>query len=616
MQIERLDVTVVVPVTRIAATNRLLRSLACSIRHCQFCPTSLILVCSATVASQLNFVSCIPIYVVHVQSQNVSYRRNIGSRYADTEWILYLDDDIVVPKQYFTQLRKQINRNGTDIIQGIAWRPVHRNALIAKLEAIHYLRTIRRDWSTRLLGQLDPRNLLIKRTVAWEFPFNERLPYGGEGHELMNRLEKAGISTCLCPVLEVYHDHRTTLWSTACQKYRYGRGRAQLYYYRSLPKSSIITFLKRHFGWSIKTLIQGQMSVAEWVYSIFIYISFWLGFLAETISTKLGGLPIRNFARTRKSSPQPGAQLPSRLEAPRVPEKTARGKVCRNLWLRINKHHSTISYTKKLQDIRITANSLIWGDVYFVLQKIIHDFGHHSIPCIYFDPPFRAKDCESWQVSPSSKYLSYETWLRTRLMLCAELLSYDGSIWIQTSPLTAPLVRRLASQLFPDKYYVAEYRWYCNRLNARNPKTFDYNILLYYGSPRVRAKPELKRIRFPESCVRKTLNTNLHCLSTTWDDIYVSFPNDPKRTYWIAPVKPRKLVHRIISLGSQEGDIVLDCFTGTGIVIELAQSMGRNWISCDARFRCVEAAAKRLTRFMRNRRRTSQQEPIRVITFE
>ena len=45
--------------------------------------------------------------------------------------------------------------------------------------------------------------------------------------------------------------------------------------------------------------------------------------------------------------------------------------------------------------------------------------------------------------------------------------------------------------------------------------------------------------------------------------------------------KPERLLERIIHLGSNSGDIVLDVFAGSGTTAAVAQKMGRRWVTCE-----------------------------------
>jgi adenine-specific DNA-methyltransferase len=58
--------------------------------------------------------------------------------------------------------------------------------------------------------------------------------------------------------------------------------------------------------------------------------------------------------------------------------------------------------------------------------------------------------------------------------------------------------------------------------------------------------------------------------------------------------KPKALLERVIRASSNPGDIVLDCFIGSGTTAMVAQMLGRRWIGCDINKGAVQTASKRL----------------------
>ena len=58
--------------------------------------------------------------------------------------------------------------------------------------------------------------------------------------------------------------------------------------------------------------------------------------------------------------------------------------------------------------------------------------------------------------------------------------------------------------------------------------------------------------------------------------------------------KPSKLLERIISMSSNEGDIVLDCFCGSGTTPLVAEQLGRKWIAADLGRFAIHTTRKRL----------------------
>lgn len=58
--------------------------------------------------------------------------------------------------------------------------------------------------------------------------------------------------------------------------------------------------------------------------------------------------------------------------------------------------------------------------------------------------------------------------------------------------------------------------------------------------------------------------------------------------------KPEALLERIITVSSNENDLVLDCFCGSGTTAAVAEKLGRRWISCDLGRFAIHTARKRL----------------------
>jgi site-specific DNA-methyltransferase (adenine-specific)/adenine-specific DNA-methyltransferase len=58
--------------------------------------------------------------------------------------------------------------------------------------------------------------------------------------------------------------------------------------------------------------------------------------------------------------------------------------------------------------------------------------------------------------------------------------------------------------------------------------------------------------------------------------------------------KPEALLERIIKSSSKPGDIIMDCFMGSGTTCAVAQKLGRRWIGCDINTGAINTTIKRL----------------------
>jgi adenine-specific DNA-methyltransferase len=82
--------------------------------------------------------------------------------------------------------------------------------------------------------------------------------------------------------------------------------------------------------------------------------------------------------------------------------------------------------------------------------------------------------------------------------------------------------------------------------------------------------------------------------SDVWDDIQAvrSWHKDEATGY--ATQKPETLLDRVIIASSDEGDLVLDCFSGSGTTASSSEKLKRRWIACDLGRFAVHTARKRL----------------------
>lgn len=78
-----------------------------------------------------------------------------------------------------------------------------------------------------------------------------------------------------------------------------------------------------------------------------------------------------------------------------------------------------------------------------------------------------------------------------------------------------------------------------------------------------------------------------------WEDI-PPINSQAKESLRYPTQKPLKLLERIISAGSNPGDVVLDPFCGCGTSVDAAQRLGRQWIGIDITYIAVDLITKRL----------------------
>jgi DNA modification methylase len=82
-------------------------------------------------------------------------------------------------------------------------------------------------------------------------------------------------------------------------------------------------------------------------------------------------------------------------------------------------------------------------------------------------------------------------------------------------------------------------------------------------------------------------------IGSIWTDI-VNLSKGQHEQVGYLTQKPEELLDRIIRASSKEGDLVLDCFAGSGTAAVAAEKLNRRWIACDLSRFAIHTTRKRL----------------------
>lgn len=102
---------------------------------------------------------------------------------------------------------------------------------------------------------------------------------------------------------------------------------------------------------------------------------------------------------------------------------------------------------------------------------------------------------------------------------------------------------------------------------------------IYWG-PDGKARPSIKRFLSEVSGLTpRTLwrHTEVGSNRTSKNEMRALFPGLPS----FATPKPERFMERVLEIASQPGDIVLDCFAGSGTTAAVAQKLGRRWVTSE-----------------------------------
>ncbi|MBI3746467.1 MAG: site-specific DNA-methyltransferase, partial [Chloroflexi bacterium] len=104
-------------------------------------------------------------------------------------------------------------------------------------------------------------------------------------------------------------------------------------------------------------------------------------------------------------------------------------------------------------------------------------------------------------------------------------------------------------------------------------------------------------------------------LQSIWDDIRPIQSQAGERIDFPTQ-KPEALINRIVDLASNPGDIVLDCFIGSGTTAAVAQKLGRRWIGADINKGAIQTTEKRLAAIIEDQARAASSEQLAMESSE
>lgn len=283
-------------------------------------------------------------------------------------------------------------------------------------------------------------------------------------------------------------------------------------------------------------------------------------------------------------------------------------------------------------------NRIYWGDNLQVMSHLLKEF-RGKVDLIYIDPPFdskaeykkaiklRGRSAESdtstfeekqyGDIWTNDEYLQF---MYERLILCRELLSDTGSIYVHMDEKRSHYVKIILDEVFGSNNFRREIVWDIQVLSGYKTITNNWvrghDIIFYYSKSSNRSfnkqkqkhrQEYLNRFNKIDKTGRKYFDgrgTIVYlddaiekgkAIGDVWSDI-MSFQQLATSTEKLGypTQKPEALLERIIKASSNPGDIVFDCFMGAGTTQAVAMKLGRRFIGADINVGAVHTTTKRL----------------------
>ena len=236
-----------------------------------------------------------------------------------------------------------------------------------------------------------------------------------------------------------------------------------------------------------------------------------------------------------------------------------------------------------------------------------------KVKLIYIDPPFATKSDfggRDGEKSYSDKIATAEfiESLRERLIYLREILADDGSIFVHLDQKMSHYVKIIMDEVFGKNNFRNEIIWGYGGGGA--PKIFypnKHDTLFWYT--KFKKWTFNKQFRpYSEKTLSRGLTAvkgNNYKLSEEgagqvdyWvdDDVQKILSPTAFENFKYPTQKPEGLLKRVVIGHSNPGDLILDCFGGSGTTSSVAEKLDRRWISCDFGKHSIYTVQRRMLR--------------------
>ena len=298
-------------------------------------------------------------------------------------------------------------------------------------------------------------------------------------------------------------------------------------------------------------------------------------------------------------------------------------------------------------------NKIFWGDNLQVMSHMLKEY-RGKIDLIYIDPPFDSKVDYKKQIKIKSKKIAgdissfeekqysdiwtndeYLQFMYERLVIMRELLSSTGTIYVHCDYHKSMYIRCILDEIFGFDCMKNEITWHYEKWTAPSGDSFQKNhdtIFMYskgnnkfntikevtdnlkskyengyligggYGSNGLvvydKNNPKVKEMIASGKYQVHYADMEGKPISDVWDIPFINSQAKERTGY--PTQKPEKLLERIITASTDPGDLVFDCFMGSGTLCAVAGMLNRKYIGADINLGAVQVTTKRLLGLQNN----------------
>ncbi|RVZ04941.1 site-specific DNA-methyltransferase [Helicobacter pylori] len=270
------------------------------------------------------------------------------------------------------------------------------------------------------------------------------------------------------------------------------------------------------------------------------------------------------------------------------------------------------------------TNYLIKGNNLIALHSLKKKFAK-QVKCIYIDPPYNTGN-DSFNYNDNFNHSSWLVFMKNRLEAAREFLSDDGSIYINLDYNEVHYCKVLMDEIFKRENFRSEIIWRMGFLSGYKTAAKKYirnhDTILFYSKSdnylfnktyienkdflplltKNEVQNAFKKFSFPQEKIDDFLTFINHenrgekypledtWNSNKWDKLNsIAIDSSVSRVDETIAIddenfkgqKPESLIQRILEVSTNENDLVLDFFAGSGTTCAVAHKMKRRYIGIE-----------------------------------
>jgi adenine-specific DNA-methyltransferase len=285
-------------------------------------------------------------------------------------------------------------------------------------------------------------------------------------------------------------------------------------------------------------------------------------------------------------------------------------------------------------------NLIIRGNNLLAISSLLKRY-EGKVKCIYIDPPYNTGS-DTFGYNDKFNRSTWLVFMKTRLEIARSLLSPQGAIYVSLDYHQVHYAKVLMDEIYGEENFQREIIWRIGWLSgyktAQNNYIRNHDTILFYSknSSAMQFNKEYiqnnefkKPIKDEKAFIKNAIGMGVeqeaaekivyevndmperYPIEDVWngseyDDLnsiaIVSFSGETISKMLgcdeIKGQKSEKLIERIIRAHTNEGDIVLDFFGGSGTTAAVAMKMNRRFILCEQLDRHIDICVNRLGKVM------------------